>query len=286
MSAAESLPVPRFGRSTSRAPEADIGRALAEHGVVVVAAEGLDEESVERAAAASRRAFALPDDRKASLQGPIDGSQRGYLPLRTILPSGRQALDRKEAWHARAEGHPTENLFPEEVPEFGRSLLALIEGLEATSLRLLRGIEAFLGRAGGYLEAQVQAGDSLLRVNHYPKRSSGEDDQPFLPHEDFDLITLLFGASEPGLEVQDRSGVWRPVASSMGDAIVTVGCLLEAESEGAILATRHRVVSPADSDSGRLSMVYFVSPRPEVILSGGRSAGEIVDQHLREAGYA
>jgi isopenicillin N synthase-like dioxygenase len=278
--------IPRLSRSSSAVPEPEIGQALAEHGVLLIDEHLLGGQSVRRAAEASRRAFALPEAIKESYQGPIDGTQRGYLPVRTELPDGRDALDRKEAWHARPEGHAAENLFPREVPEFGPSLLALFEGLEATTSRVLRGIGAYLGRAPGFFEEQVRDGDSLFRVNHYPDTTAGGKRARFHAHQDFDLITLLLGASGPGLEVQTRGGEWRSVEDTSGAIVATVGDLLEIESEGKIRSTPHRVKSPDDSDGGRLSMVYFVSPRHEVILTGGRSAGEIVDDRLRQAGYA
>jgi isopenicillin N synthase-like dioxygenase len=132
----------------------------------------------------------------------------------------------------------------------------------------------------------VRGGDSLLRVNHYPGDTSGGARARFLAHQDFDLVTLLFGATGPGLEVETRGGVWRAVELCEDRILVIAGDLLEIESEGKIAATPHRVVSPADRDAGRASMVYFVSPRPEVVLANGESAGDVVGRRLREAGYA
>jgi isopenicillin N synthase-like dioxygenase len=128
----------------------------------------------------------------------------------------------------------------------------------------------------------VRDGDSLFRINHYPD-DAGEI--RFQPHRDFDLITFLFGATQAGLEIEARDGSWVPIAPSPEAIVVNAGDLLAIESGGRIPSTRHRVVAPATRDGGRIAMVYFVAPRPDVRLSDGRGAGEVIDARLREAGY-
>lgn len=281
-----TLVIPRLDLRSAVGNGVGIGAALAEFGALVVVGHDIDAACCGRATAAAARAFALPREVKERYRGPRDGSQRGYLPLRTRLLDGRESLDRKEAWHARPSGHTAANLFPEEVPELGPSLLGLLERLQPVATRVLAGVGAFLGKRPGFFEDRVREGDSLFRVNHYPAPTSTDERKRFLAHQDFDLVTLLLGASAPGLEVQTRDGCWRPIPLNATDIIVTVGDILAIESAGKIPSTPHRVVAPEAPDGGRTSMVYFVSPRPEVNLANGLSAGEFVDARLREAGYA
>ena len=278
--------IPRLDLRAASADGAEIGAELARASVLVLSGHGVDAAGCDRAAAAAARAFALPRAVKERYRGPRNGTQRGYLPLRTRLPNGRETLDRKEAWHARPDGHAAANLFPREVPELGPSLLGLLARLELVAERVLGGIGAFLGRPRGFFEERVRAGDSLLRVNHYPERSVTGERARFLAHQDFDLVTLLLGASAPGFEVQTRDGVWRGVDCAPAEIVLTAGDLLAIESDGRIASTPHRVVAPETCDGGRTSMAYFVSPRPEVMLASGVSAGAFVDARLREAGYA
>jgi isopenicillin N synthase-like dioxygenase len=259
-----------------------LGEALRETGFAILTHHGLPASAWNRAIAAAARAFALPDALKARYRGPDDGSQRGYLPLRTALPDGRPAFDRKECWHARRPGHRYANLFPAEVPELGPACLALIPALDRLAERLLDALDAHLGYAPGTLVARVRGGDSLFRINHYPDHG---DDVRFHAHRDFDLFTLLLGASRPGLELETRDGRWLPLTPSPEAIVINAGDLLAVESAGRIPSTRHRVVTPAARDGGRLSMVYFVAPRPEVRLRDGRTAGEVIDGRLRDAGY-
>ncbi len=265
--------------------EARIGAALAETGFIVLEGHGLPSAAWDRAYAAAARAFALPDEVKERYRGPDDGSQRGFLPVRTVLRDGRAALDRKAAWHVRPDGHRFANLLPAEVPELGPALLVLLAALERLAEPILDGIDAFLGQPSGSLRAAVHGGDSLFRVNHYPDLEAASGPGRFRAHRDFDLITLLLGANRPGLEIQARDGSWRAVTPSPSGIIVNAGDLLAIESDGKIPSTTHRVVTPAEPDGGRISMVYFVSPRAEVRLKNGALAGEVVDARLRDAGY-
>ena len=262
-----------------------VGVALEASGFAVLEGHGLDRELWSRTYAAAGRAFALPDEVKDRYRGPQDGSQRGYLPLRTTLPDGGDPLDRKECWHARQAGHRFANLLPEEVPELEPATLALVRELDGLVDRVLDSIDAFLGHPAGRLAATVHGSDSLFRINHYPDARADGGEVRFRPHRDFDLITLLLGADRPGLEVEGRDGTWHGLVPSEAGIVVNAGDILELESDGRIPSTTHRVVTPADPDGGRMSMVYFVSPRADLPLPTGITAGELIDARLRDAGY-
>jgi isopenicillin N synthase-like dioxygenase len=277
--------LPVFRLPSGSAAESSIGAALTEFGFLILEEHGIPVPDLERAFSTAARAFALPAQVKAKYRGPNDGSQRGYLELRTKAGSGRDALDRREAWHVHAPGHRFANLFPEEVPELGPSMLALFDALERLAVRILQGIDVFLGNPPKHFAQRVEGGDSLLRVNFYPDSTAGVGRDRFLAHRDFDLITLLLGANRPGLEIQGRDGRWWPLTPSGASIVVNAGDILALESGGRIPSTMHRVVSPASADGGRISMAYFVHPRREVPLADGRSAGGFVDARLRDAGY-
>jgi len=275
--------VPRIDLSAPpSAGDARCGAALVDSGFAVLDGHGIPSSLWDRAASVAHAAFGLAAEVKARYRGPDDGSQRGYLEMRTVLRDGRAALDRKECWHARRPGHRFENLFPAEVPDLGPALLALIDAFDGLATRVLAGIDAFLG--GSALAASVRDGDSVFRVNHYPELG-GARDVRFAAHCDFDLITFLAGASAPGLEIEARDGHWHPLTPSASSLVVSAGDLLQAASGGRIPSVRHRVVTPARPDGGRLSLVYFVAPRPDVVLADGIVSGEEVDRRLRDAGY-
>ena len=78
-----------------------------------------------------------------------------------------------------------------------------------------------LGQPRAYFADKVDEGNSILRVIHYPPLvKPGEDAGAALAkaghvrataHEDINLITLLLGADEGGLELLRRDGRWMEV---------------------------------------------------------------------------
>lgn len=275
------IPVVELGRSEV---DAAVGEALVRCGFFILEGHGINAALWRRATEAARSSFALPDEIKARYRGPDDGSQRGYLELRRELRTGGNALDRKECWHARRDGHRHDNLFPSEVPELGPAALRLIDAFDRLADRVLAGIDAFLGDTA--LWQASRGGDSLFRINHYPPRGPIVESAPrFATHRDFDLVTFLIGANAPGLEVRDRDGRWHAVTPGPEAIVVNAGDLLAVASRGRIPSTAHRVINPRACDGGRISMVYFVAPRPEIQLAPGALAGALIDDRLREAGY-
>ncbi|MGI9464473.1 MAG: 2OG-Fe(II) oxygenase family protein, partial [Aestuariivirgaceae bacterium] len=128
---------------------------------------------------------------------------------------------------------------------------------------------------------------NLLRVLHYPPLA--EDVEPgevrAAAHEDINLITLLVSGSEPGLQARDTEGNWHEVPCHSGMITVNAGDMLAKASRNYYPSTPHRVVNPpAQANRSRYSMPLFVHPRPEVQLDEQQTAGEYLDQRLREIG--
>ena len=88
-------------------------------------------------------------------------------------------------------------------------------------------------------------------------------------HADINLLTLLVGATAAGLEIEERAGGWRPVTAAPGQIVCDSGDMLQNLTGGAVRSTVHRVVNPpgAASREARLSMPFFLHPRPDVDLS-------------------
>ena len=279
------MPTPKVDISELVPGDPAVGVALVETGFAILEGHGIDPHRWQRTYEAAERAFALPAATKASYQGPADGSQRGFLPVRTTLADGRPALDRKEAWNARAAGHRYENIFPAEVPELEPAALQLIGDLDHLLERVLMSLDAFLGNPLGHFAEMVRGSDSLFRINHYPEQNTDTAELRFRPHRDFDLITFVLGANRPGLQVQASDGSWQALTPSPTGIILNAGDILQVESEAGIPSTTHRVVWPDDPDGGRTSIVYFVAPREEVQLVNGLSAGDFIDARLRNADY-
>src|SRR5262249_55085126 len=77
--------------------------ALRECGFVGVSGHGVAEALRERAYAAARAFFALPEAEKRRYHVPGGGGERGYTPFRVETAKGHSDPDLKEFWHVGRE---------------------------------------------------------------------------------------------------------------------------------------------------------------------------------------
>jgi len=88
-------------------------------------------------------------------------------------------------------------------------------------------------------------------------------------HEDINLITLLLGADEAGLELLDRdTGRWLAIKPPEGAMVVNVGDMLQRLTNHVLPSTTHRVVNPPPERRGhsRYSMPFFLHPAPDFLI--------------------
>ncbi len=146
---------------------------------------------------------------------PNGGGARGYTPFGIETAKGAKHHDLKEFWHVGRElppGHPfnevmAPNMWVDEIPGFRESTLSLYRSFDALGARLLGAIARSVNLPSNYFDDKVDLGNSVLRVIHYPPMPP--EPTPSVragAHEDINVITLLLGAEEPGLEVLTRSG--------------------------------------------------------------------------------
>ena len=127
---------------------------------------------------------------------------------------------------------------------------------------------------------------SLLRLLHYPPLHGDEEPNAVraAAHEDINLFTLLPVAEQPGLQVKDKQGNWIDVASVRGELIVNSGDMLKELTGGYYPSTTHRVVNPSGNDGvenvSRISIPFFLTPRPEIRLSERYTAGSYLEERL------
>ena len=110
---------------------------------------------------------------------------------------------------------------------------------------------------------------NLLRIIHYPPIQENESDKSLraAPHADINLITLLVGAEEGGLEVKNKEDEWIPIKPNSKSIVCNIGDMMQLITEGNLKSTPHRVVEYSANDSkSRYSMPFFLHPSPEVVL--------------------
>ena len=146
----------------------------------------------------------------------------------------------------------------------------------------------------------IHDGNSIVRMIHYPP-TKGQDTKNSIraaAHEDINLITMLVGATDSGLQLLERDGTWLDVESRPGEIVVDTGDMMSRITNNVLPSTTHRVINPSDDGSARFSMPFFVHPHSNAMLkcipscesAGGRTpqpeitAGDFLTQRLREIG--
>ena len=113
-----------------------------------------------------------------------------------------------------------------------------------------------------WFEDRVNQGNSILRMIHYPKLKNNSSGLRAEAHEDINLITLLIGTEQEGLEVLNKEKKWIPIRSESDQLVINVGDMLERLTNKKLMSTIHRVVNPSDKklNTSRYSIPFFLHP--------------------------
>jgi isopenicillin N synthase-like dioxygenase len=264
----------------ARDPErfaADLGGSFRRFGFAVVADHGVPQGLIDRAWAATEALFALPEEEKRGYFIEGGGGARGYTPFKTEIAKDAKHVDLKEFWHVGRElpeGHKfaadmQPNVWPARPEGFKETFVELFSAFDTAGDKLLSAVARHLGLAPDWFDPAVKDGNSVLRLLHYPPIPADAEGVRAGAHEDINLITLLLGAEEAGLELLDRdSGKWLAVKPPEGAMVVNVGDMLQRLTNHVLPSTTHRVVNPPPERRGhsRYSMPFFLHPAPDFLI--------------------
>lgn len=252
------------------------GGSFERFGFAMVSDHGIDQALIDRAWAMTEQLFALPEEEKRGYFLPGQGGARGYTPFKTEIAKGATHVDLKEFWHVGRElpeGHRfsdtmAPNVWPERPEGFRETFLQLFQAFDTAGDQLLSAIARYLGLAPDWFDPAVKDGNSVLRLLHYPPVPADAPEVRAGAHEDINLITLLLGAEEAGLELLDKDGRWLPVKPPAGAMVVNVGDMLQRLTNHVLPSTTHRVVNPPAERRGhsRYSMPFFLHPAPDFLI--------------------
>ena len=272
LSALPALSV-RDARADPEAFARALGGSFARYGFAIVADHGLDPDIIARARSATKALFALPEPIKRRYYIEGGAGQRGYVPFAVEAAKGADRADLKEFWHVgrdlptghRYRAQMPDNLWPAELPEFRADLSALFSAFDALGAALLRSIALYLGLHVEFFDDAVRDGNSVLRLLHYPPTPPNPAGVRASAHEDINVITLLLGAEEAGLQLLTRNGEWLDVNPPDGALVVNVGDMLQRLTNHVLPSTSHRVVNPAPerAHAPRYSIPFFLHFAPD-----------------------
>jgi isopenicillin N synthase-like dioxygenase len=277
-----------------------IGDSFSETGFAVISDHTIPQDVIHAADEASKDYFALPSDVKRSYADPEDGYQRGHSPMGTENAKGKKEADLKEFWHtgrALPEGSPYRATMKDtpsvkEVPEFDEATRQLYEALDEFGVELLRAIALYLDQDESWFDSRVNNGNSILRLLHYPPQLTppAEGSVRAGAHEDINLITLLLGAEEAGLQAKHRSGVWLDINAPDGALVVNSGDMLQRLTGGVLPSTTHRVLNPAPERAKhpRYSKPFFLHPNNDFnieMLESCKNKGGVAEAPITASEY-
>ncbi|HKR18213.1 isopenicillin N synthase family dioxygenase [Rhizorhapis sp.] len=272
----EQVPVLSMSGGSSPAFAQALGSSFERFGFAMVQDHGLDSGLVEQGWALAKAFFALPEAVKRQYHIQGGAGQRGYTPYRTEIAKDAAENDLKEFWHVGRdlpEDHPfadrmPANVWPAEIAPFKPCFQRLFAEFDRVGGMLLSAIALHLGLPGDWFDDAVRDGNSILRLLHYPPVPADAPGIRAGAHEDINLITLLLGAEEAGLELLDREGRWLPVNPPEGALVVNVGDMLQRLTNHRLPSTTHRVCNPPPERRGhsRYSMPFFLHLRPDFLI--------------------
>lgn len=284
----------------------ELYQGLKEYGFVVLQEHCIDKSVLDRAYSLAKQLFDLPDQTKLRYDsGP--GGARGYTAFGRENAKGNPHADLKEFWHIGPDVpassdyidiYPT-NVWPEEIPGFKEFFQQFYHDLESLGKTMLEALGEAMGLEKEFFRDMVTDGNSICRLLHYPSLQGLDASKSMraAAHADINLLTLLVGATDSGLELLDRDGNWMPVVTNEDEIVLDTGDMMSHLTNDVLPSTVHRVANPPNQDSSRYSMPFFLHPHSNASLNclpqcagpGGSkypptTAGEYLDQRLVEIG--
>ena len=270
--------------------------ALEDHGFFSITEHGLSNELVDKCYQLSKQFFDLEYEIKNKYSSVGSKGARGYTPKGIETAVGENVPDQKEFWHHGPVVDDTfdqkipKNIIIDEMPEFNKYYDELYLELHKIGSRVLSVIALSLEIDKNFFTPWIEKGNSLLRSIHYPPVDSNLNPHRARAHEDINLITLLIGAEEGGLEVLNKDGSWIKVSPSSEAIVCNIGDMMQLVTDKKLKSTTHRVIQDKLTESKpRYSIPFFLHPAPSINLKSifrdsdeGILANDFLDQRLKE----
>ena len=265
--------------------------ALETYGFFSIKDHGLSKELIDKCYKKSKEFFNLSTDTKIKYSNSKLAGARGYTPFGIETALGEDIPDLKEFWHhgpvidKSYDNRIQENIISSEIKNFNTSFDKLFIELNTFAIDLLSCIALSINLEEHYFKSWVNKGNSLLRMIHYPP-SNNSNIYRAREHADINLLTLLIGANQKGLEVKNKYNSWIKIQAEDEDIICNIGDMLQLVTNGLLKSTPHRVIKYEDQESSsRYSIPFFLHPAPSIILKSifdDDDKGILADDFLNE----
>ena len=292
----------------------EIRLACSQVGFFYIRNHGIPEELIRRAYARTAEFFALPEEEKRRWHISTSKAHRGFVPLYEesfyeTLGSTAANRDHKECFQLGVdlpEDHPGyipgmpllgPNLWPE-TPGFREELGAYFEASRDLSRRLYQAFALALFLPRDYFDPLITRPPSVLRLAHYIENGFPMDEANWgiSAHTDYEVFTILH-TDQPGLQALNAADEWVDVPPVEGTFIINIGDMLELLSNGAFIATSHRVLNlgrerysfpmfcTLDYETVVTPLPQWVTERHPAAYKPMRSGAHLYSSIIRAYGY-
>ena len=253
----------------------DILKACQDVGFFTIIDHDLDVNLIKKVLNLSAEFFNLPEEIKNQYHIKDGAGQRGYTPLGIETAKNSKIPDQKEFWHhGRSNWNQKykidmpKNLEIKEVEEINNELINLFNKFEEVGKKILSLIAIALDLKENWFEDKINQGNSILRMIHYPELKNNSEGLRAEAHEDINLITLLIGTEQKGLEVYNKEKKWIPINVGSDKIVCNVGDMLQRLTNDTLKSTTHRVSNPVGlgQNQPRYSMPFFLHLNPDYII--------------------
>jgi len=239
-------------------------QACRDAGFLYLTGHRVSPELIQGLRAQAAAFFAQSSEQKLAHYIGLSHNHRGYVPPGEEVFYGG-ARDQKEAFDLcfesppdleAARKHPFSgaNVWPS-LPGFREVVSDYYGAVFELGRTLLRGFALGLELPETFFDRFVTAPPSQLRMLHYPPNPGAEVTVGIGAHTDYECFTILLPTS-PGLEVMNGAGEWIDAPPRPGAFVVNIGDTLEMWTNGALVATSHRVRKVSEE---RFSFPLFFS---------------------------
>ena len=264
---------------------AEISKACTQWGFFKISNHGISEKLIDNMFNSSYNFFDLTEGDK--LQYDKTNKGRGYYSLRKkalgrtygdldafadekeTFTSGDELVEGDPYYLSpEAEGHFTENVWPN-------------SNMKQTWTQYKGACQEVCNKLLDLMNCPLRAGKPLstLIAHNYPEQKTLPEGIRAGAHTDFGTLTLL--ATEKklgGLQVMGANNEWYDVEPIPNTLIVNLGDLMKRWNP-AWRSALHRVVNPpVNSDSRRVSIVYFHAPNYDTDVKGITAGDHLMEK--------
>ena len=250
----------------------EMGDSFKKWGFCGLKNHGIDTELVVEIQDLFKEFFNLPEDHKKKFHLPELNGARGYTPFKIETAKDSNLADLKEFWHVGRELDHNDsyrkwmfdNVDLPDINKFKEKTNNLFLQFDKLGNSLLEAIAIYLNLNFDYFHNITNKGNSVMRVIHYPPVQNEEEGERAGAHEDINLITLLIGGQQAGLEILTNENDWVRASVDKDVIICNIGDMLQRLTNNYLTSTTHRVKAIGrEMQSSRYSIPFFVHPNPD-----------------------